>query len=233
MLKIFTDNRFKKNIGKFKSGYTLLSLRARVMLADKILYILIISLLGIFRPDAFMLVVYFLIYLYLYLTFREDGFYHLYLSTFIAVIWVILANDYYGYNTKMFTIFGLNSFPLFAWSAGLFGAYFLFSNFERYIKGNFLKKLALFSIFYWIALITVETIGYHYFNIQNITTAVYQGLPFCNCIHAPSWMQLSYFLMGPLYFTLCKTLKLTNPHENLHLPKESCKDKNQKINLEK
>jgi hypothetical protein len=28
------------------------------------------------------------------------------------------------------------------------------------------------------------------------------GLPFCNCIHAPWWMRIVYFTMGPVFYFL-------------------------------
>jgi hypothetical protein len=46
------------------------------------------------------------------------------------------------------------------------------------------------------------------FNIQNVATASYPGLPICDCIHAAPWMQFAYFAMGPIYYLLIHSLKL-------------------------
>ena len=43
--------------------------------------------------------------------------------------------------------------------------------------------------------------GYYLFNIHNIATSQFPGLPICNCIHAPTWMKIVYFSMGPVYYS--------------------------------
>ena len=63
-------------------------------------------------------------------------------------------------------------------------------------------KFAKFSFIYFFLLVTAEYLAYHHLNIQNISTSQYQGLPFCDCLHAPRWMQFSYFAMGPVFFIL-------------------------------
>ncbi len=59
-----------------------------------------------------------------------------------------------------------------------------------------------------VFLISVETIAYHLFGMQNLTAAAYPGIPICNCMHAQPWMQLSYFLLGPIYFIALKVFKV-------------------------
>jgi hypothetical protein len=187
--------------------------KKQLIIADKALYVLVLLLLGIFHRDALMIGVYFMLYPYLFLTARKTAFYHLYVSSFIALIWMLIANNQYGYNRKMLTFFGLNSYPLFAWAAGLFAAYLIYSHWEHKLHyASFVKKMLLFVAIYWVILISVETIAYHIFNIKNLSTAVYAGLPLCDCIHAPKWMQLSYFALGPIYFAVCEFLGLENPH---------------------
>lgn len=186
--------------------------RNQLIIIDKVLFVLLIMLLGLFRPDTLVIFTYFMLYPYLFLTKRKNAILHLIVSSLISIIWVIIANNQYGYNREIILIFGLNSFPLFAWSVGLFGIYLIYSYWEHKLKDlNFISKLIIFSIVYIILLIAVETIAYHLFNIQDLATAMYPGLPICNCIHAPIWMQISYLLMGSIYFTICSLLGLENP----------------------
>ena len=59
---------------------------------------------------------------------------------------------------------------------------------------------------FWFGLLGIETISYHILEIRNLATANYKGLPICNCVHAPLWMQISYFIIGPLYFLVLNIL---------------------------
>jgi len=187
--------------------------KKQLIIADNAIYVLVVILLGVFRPDALMIGVYFMLYPYLFLTARKSAFYHLYVSSLIALIWMLIANTQYGYNREILIVFGLNTFPLFAWAAGLFAAYLIYSHWEHKLKyAGFVKKMILFVAIYWPILISVETIAYHVFNIKNLSAAVYVGLPICDCIHAPRWMQFSYLAMGPIYFGICELLGLENPH---------------------
>ena len=160
-----------------------------------------------------MIWVYVLLYPYLILTARKSAFFHLHIASIIAILWMLLANNQYGYNIEMLKIFGINSYPLFAWALGLFGAYLLYSHWEHKLKNpSLIKKMLLFVAIYLPILISVETIAYHIFNIKNLSTAIYSGLPFCDCIHAPRWMQISYLSLGPIYFGICEFIGLENPH---------------------
>lgn len=187
--------------------------KKQLVIADIIISIVIFALLAIFRPDLLLLVSFFLIFIYLFLTARKNATYHLLVSSIIAFLWVIIARDYYGYNKDMIVLFGINLFPLFAWASGLFMIYIIYSHWEHILKyGGFFKKILLFSAFYIPLLLIGETIAYHLFGIHNIATGMYVGLPLCNCIHAPIWMQISYILMGPIYFIICDFIGLENPH---------------------
>lgn len=194
-------------------GYEFHKWKKQLVFADKTISVFIIILLGVVRPDVLVIGVYILLYPYLFLTARKNAFYHLYLSSLIALIWMIVTNSQYGYNQEMLTIFGLNTFPLFAWASGLFAVYLIYSHWEHKLKyASFIKKMILFVAIYWTILILVETIAYHIFDIKNISAAIYAGLPICDCIHAQKWMQISYLAIGPIYFGICKLIGLENPH---------------------
>ena len=156
---------------------------------------------------------YFLAIPYLLLTERKILLYHFLVSSLIAIGWMLIAKKEYGYNYDFITVAGINFYPLFAWAVGMFAIYIIYSHYEHILKEQgFLRKMLLFVAFYWPWLIVVETVGYHMFNIHNLTTASYAGLPLCDCIHAPIWMQISYFLLGPIFFAICYLLRLDNPH---------------------
>lgn len=187
--------------------------KKQLLVADKILSVVIILLLGVFKPDYVVIAAYLLIIPYLFLTQRKILFKHLFISSVVALIWMLIAKNQYGYNQDFIAIFGINLFPLFAWAIGLFIVYIIYSHYEHILKEcGFVKKLILFVIIYVPLLIAVETIAYHLFNIKNLAAAAYPGLPICDCIHAPLWMQASYIALGPIFFSLCYMLKLENPH---------------------
>jgi hypothetical protein len=210
-IKDWLLKKFSKSEKEFE--YEFHKWKKQLIIADKAIYVLIVILLGVFRPDTLMIAVYFLLYPYLLLTARKSAFYHLFIASIISLVWMLIANNQYGYNRNMLIVFGLNSFPLFAWASGLFAAYLIYSHWEHKFKfASPIKKMLLFIAFYWPILISVETIAYHIFNIKNLSTAVYAGLPICDCIHAPIWMQVSYLALGPLYFGICELIGLENPH---------------------
>ncbi|MFH1533469.1 MAG: hypothetical protein ABID64_00885 [Nitrospirota bacterium] len=131
------------------------------------------------------------------------------MASVLSVAWVYIASNQYGYNSEMLKIFGLNTYPLFAWAIVLFifvNLYFFLENVLEF-SGK-IKKILLFMGLYWSLLILGETIWYHVFDIQNVATAMYSGLPICDCLHAPLWMQVSYFAMGPVYFVMCEGVVL-------------------------
>jgi len=180
---------------------------------DHMFLVIAFLLFGIFRPDIVMIIVYITIWLYFFLTQRKSLFKHFILASIISIIWNIAAQNVYGYNIKYIKIFGLNTFPLFTWAIGLLTGYVIYSHWAHKIKNsNFGKKIILFTSIYWVLLLLLETGAYYLFNIHNEATAMYTALPICNCIHAPPWMQASYFLLGPIYFSICYFLKLENPH---------------------
>ncbi len=180
---------------------------------DRIVSIIVILLLGILKPDLVVIVAFFLIIPYLLLTKRKILIYHLIVAFFTSLIWMLIAKDNYGYNRSFLSILGINLYPLFSWATGLFVLYVIYSHYEHKLKEQtFIKKISLFITFYWPLLIIVETIAYHLFNIKNLATAIYKGLPLCNCMHVPLWMQISYFSIGLIFFAVCYKLGLENPH---------------------
>lgn len=94
-------------------------------------------------------------------------------------------------------ILGMNLLPLMAWALSLFGLSEVF-NYLTLSKKRY--RFLLFIPVFWIFLITFETIAYHVLEIRNTTTGSFVGLPYCNCIHAPTWMKVVYFSMGPVYY---------------------------------
>jgi len=191
--------------------------KKQLLIADKVISIIVLVLLGVFRPDYVVIAAFFLVIPYLFLTQRKILFYHLVVAFAVALIWTLIAKNQYGYNRDFLTVEGINLYPLFAWAVGLFALYIIYSHYEHILKEQgYVRKILLFLVFYVLILIAVETIAYHAFDIHNLATASYVGLPLCDCIHAPRWMQASYFLVGPIFFTIGFVLKLENPHFKIH-----------------
>lgn len=183
----------------------------RVALIDKLAFVTVISLFAVVPPDVLVILIYVFMVPYLFLTHRRRELPFFMLASALALAWMLLAQSQYGYNQAFLSFYGLNLFALFAWATGLFGAYLLSSHWEALLPiHNKWRRLGLFLLFYWPILISAETLFYHVFNVQNLATANYAGLPICNCLHAPQWMQIAYFALGPLYFMLCEIIKKTD-----------------------
>lgn len=196
--------------------------RKNLIIFDKIISVIVIVLIGFLKPDSVLIFTFIMLIPYLIITRRKNALVHLFISLIIAVIWTFIAKDFYHYNIDMITVKGLNLYPVFAWSLGLLGIYMIYSHWEHILKKKTLiRKVLLFILFYFPMLIFVETIAYHLFNIKDIATAGFPGLPLCDCLHAPTWMQISYFFMGPFYLMVCNLLGLENPHkkDNSYLKK--------------
>ena len=178
-------------------------LRKRLILSDELLIVLTILLLGVFRPDIVLIVSYFVLIIYLLISKRKLLLFHLAIASLLSFLWLLIAYQEYNYNQDFLIILGLNTFPYFAFSLGLFALYLIYCHYEYKFKNkSYLRELLLIILTYFPLLIIVETIAYHLFNIQNIASEMYAGLPICNFLHARRWMQISYFLMGPLYFSI-------------------------------
>ncbi len=125
-------------------------------------------------------------------------------ASIIAIIWGILSKELYSYNKSFIKFADITLFPVFAWALGLFFIYQLYKKFENKLSlTGFWRQFPSFIILYWICLICMESIGYYILDIKNLATAQYEGIPFFKCIHAPYWMQIVYFSLGPLYFITC------------------------------
>ena len=187
---------------------------------DGLLILVGLFLLWIFRIDIMVIVSSIFTIIYLILTKRINLFKHYLVSVAIGSIWFFIVRNQYGYNQDLLVVANLNIFPLIAWTLGLFMAYMLYREFtfRKGIKG-FRKKFIIFSALYVFSLIIMETIAYHTFMIQNIATSAYPGLPICNCIHAPLWMQIGYLSLGSVYFLVFYALGLENPNQKSILEK--------------
>lgn len=125
------------------------------------------------------------------------------LAFFVSLIWLLISKDYYSYNYNFWVIEGIDLFPLVTWWLGLFSIYIAFLYLVEKLKLNSLIiKILFFLLFYWLILILAEIFGYHVLNVHNLPAANYSGLPICHCLHAPTWMKISYFLLGPIYFAI-------------------------------
>jgi len=137
---------------------------------------------------------------------KDKELYFLVVATIISFVWLLISRGQYSYNQNFLSIFGYSLYLFFSWSIGLFFVYLLFLLFEKIFKTK-LQKFIFFLIIYWILLILAETIFYHYFNVHNIATSIYPGLPICNCMHAPSWTKIVYFSLGPIYYLALSLFK--------------------------
>ncbi len=125
------------------------------------------------------------------------------LAAGVALVWTSLAHEQYGYNAPITTVFSINLYALFAWTLGLIASFQLYRLLNRRITpSNWWQKLLLYNSFYLPLLLLAETVAYHVFGVVNVATAAYRGLPLCDCLHAPLWMQLAYFMMGTVYISL-------------------------------
>ncbi|MFA6027549.1 MAG: hypothetical protein WC752_01350 [Patescibacteria group bacterium] len=179
------------------------------MRVELLLSLIVFSLLLFVRADIVLLVAYIILAGYFIWYKKKHNFARLALATIITLIWAYLGREQYGYNHDYLSFFGINFLPLFAWSLGLTGIYTIFLLIKKYfvIEKKY-KDVIIFLVVYWSALLLIETIGYHAFNVHDLQTALYEGLPICDCMHAPNWMRAVYFLLGPLFFIICYVLKL-------------------------
>lgn len=172
------------------------------------------------RPDIFIFIVTTILLAGLIVSDNKQWLPHLGLAMGISLVWNVIAVNEYGYNQAFYSIGPISIFPLFAWTIGLFLIHIIYTAVSTRLSfEGFLKQLLLYIALYWPILLTAETIGYYTFNIRNEAAAQYAGLPFCDCLHAPTWMQASYLLIGPIYFFLIyfaskRTPELAQPHRS-------------------
>jgi hypothetical protein len=171
---------------------------------DLIAIVLIIALLSFVKMEFVVSLAFFLFIPYLIWTKRTHFLRYYLAAILIGFLWGIVANQYYDY-TDTWKLFGLTLFPFLVWPIGLFGVFLLWTHIDRSKK--FWVQLFFFAVLFGILLMGVESLVYHVFHLRNVATALYAGIPLCNCIHAPLGMQIAYFLLGPAYFLLCTLIK--------------------------
>ncbi len=137
--------------------------------------------------------------LYLKLTGRFHLTGNLFAAFFIAVLWVFAAKENYHYGREFTEIGGIALHPIFVWGMGLFAVSLLLSNSHSLADADTTYRFITYSIICITLMVMVEYISYHIFNFRNAATSHYKPVPVINCIHAPQWMQVMYFLLGPLY----------------------------------
>jgi len=192
-------------------------LRRSLLFLDITFSVIILLFFGIFRPDYVVITAYFLVIPYLFFTHRRSFLYQFIIASGVSLIWMFIAKGVYNYNYNFITILGFNLFPLFSWAIGLSIVQIIYLYYEPLFKNkHFSYKLLVFVTLYWPILIFVETVAYHIFHIQNLATAKYTGLIFCNCIHAPTWVQISYFLIGPIFFIICSIINFKSPYSKIY-----------------
>lgn len=151
--------------------------------------------------ELLLLTLYIAVIAFLLLTRKTRYFIPAAIALFFGVIWTLTVGDVYSYNVATVTVLGVNTFALIGWSLGLLVGYILYTRAIRHVKqAKMWQRLLMFNIIYIPLLLLLETIAYHLLNVVNVGTSTYAGLPVCDCIHAPAWMQASYLFMGTAYF---------------------------------
>lgn len=181
---------------------------------DKISIFLIIFLLAISsRPDLVILSSFFLIIPYIYLTDRLELYKVLISSFLLSLAWMAFSKENYFYSPEYLTLLGINLYALFSWTAGLMGIYIIYLHYEEFLK-RFSKtiRFVIFSFTYIFFLLLLEFLFFNFFGVQNLAAVSYPGLAICNCLHAPLWMQISYLIIGPIYYLIMQFVRFKNPH---------------------
>ena len=133
------------------------------------------------------------------------------LSLVVAVTWTYVTKHMYDYNLPFASMFGVSVFPAVAWTLALVAGYFIVESIVKHVGAK--HPLVQFIVVvgaYAVAVVIAETVGYHLLGIHNIGTSQYVGLPLCDCLHAPIWMQIGYFSLGPLHWLLVKMIIVTS-----------------------
>ncbi|MBU0499214.1 MAG: hypothetical protein KJ558_09760 [Gammaproteobacteria bacterium] len=149
--------------------------------------------------------------------FRAQGKRHLFPHFLIALgmasAWAWVAGDLYRYKESTLLLGHLNLYPVLFWVFGLFINMTLYDDLMRWLHRHPIwVHLAIFSLMFWAGLLFVEIMAYHVFGVHNLATLGYPGLPGCDCIHGPRWMQTSYLASGPLYFIAISLLGYHQKH---------------------
>lgn len=127
------------------------------------------------------------------------------LAFLIATTWTYLTRHMYDYNVPFSTVLGVSVFPVIAWTIALTVGYLCIRQLLAILRrGRFATQFIIVAGVCAIVVIIVETVGYHWVGIRNIGTSQYAGIPICDCLHAPLWMQFGYFALGPLHWLLAE-----------------------------
>ncbi|MBN2566742.1 hypothetical protein JXB02_01495 [Candidatus Woesearchaeota archaeon] len=173
----------------------------RILTMDIVAAAAVMVLLPLLDPFAVVLSAHLLLYPYLHFTGRKRLIRMVLIGTAFALVWVAIAGDIYQYAFTSPMIGTFNTFAFLAWSLGLAYLGVIMTHAEKRWRLPFRMRLLLFTLPYWLLLMTLETIAYHVWGYQNLPTGSYPGLPVCDCIHAPRWMQAVYLSMGPVFYT--------------------------------
>ena len=175
----------------------------RIVYIDILFFVVAILLIGLFNYDYVMLVVLLVIYPYLKISGRLHFFIAFGVAVFLSAVWAYIAVEYYEYSLSGLKLGIFNLYPVFFWTYGLFIAKLIYSGIIHLFKGRkLIIKTLIFSSLFWVGLLVVEFVVYNVFSVKNLATSGNPGLPFIDALHAPVWMQITYFMMGPVYFML-------------------------------
>jgi len=175
---------------------------------NKLTFWLAVILLGFlamyfFEPTLVITAILFFYAVYLYRE-KHNDYKILMVAFLVGSIWFFLAKEMYHYNEKIGVKFlGMSLFPLVAWTAGLVAFYYLsnavLESAPQFFDSRY-KKIVFGFIFYSMLIIAVESFGYNVLGVKLLSN--YSGFSFCNCFHAPLWMQVMYFLNGYIFIGL-------------------------------
>lgn len=140
-----------------------------------------------------------LTYFYLKFTGRPCLVKNLAVAFIVSLIWVSIAKENYHYGDGFLEIHGFCPYPVFVWGMGLFAVSLLISHTEHLTGTSLPRRLAFYTVLCTALIIVVEYSAFHIFRFQNQATLKYAPVPVINCIHGPRWMQVMYFLLGPVY----------------------------------
>lgn len=115
------------------------------------------------------------------------------LIAFLISLWWVSYSGIYEYTTENHVLFGVNLYPLLLWTLGLV----LLREVYEKLKGNrFIKA----TLIYIVGIIALEYIGYQLLGIR--LACSYRGLFNNSIMHAPTYSQIFYFIIGPIYLKI-------------------------------
>lgn len=131
--------------------------------------------------------------LYLYNRYKKGVGQQMIIAFLISIAWVAYSQIYI-YKDTNYILFGLNIFPLIAWTAGLT---FLRERYENMTGKNKFWKA---TIFFVVSLTVLEYLGYNYWGIQLASN--FPGLFGLPLLHAPLLGKIFYLTVGPIYLKI-------------------------------